>query len=974
MTTSVEKLQADITASIYNPASIQKAALSMLKEISNGSIEIVDPTNPFVFLMEASAVMTAASVAQNEANTRKQYAFAAQNSEDLYPHMSDKDYVDRFAIPTSVDIMMFFDKQELINSLVTDPDTGIKKVVIPRNTTFTVAETTFSIQYPIEIRQMAHGGLQVVWDVSQTSPLKTLSTNVIDWRVAKLVDASDKIAFKVRTDQFSIVSRTGALNLSTSFSTDIDLTDDYYFTRVWGKLADGTYKEITTTHTDAVYDALSPTAVLKVVDKRVTVKIPQIYLTTGQIPLSIRIDVYQTKGDIRMPLLNYPPTAWVAKFLALDTNDATVYTAPLSAMRTILIASDGTASGGASALAFTDLRDRVIRNAVGAVDLPITNVQILSKLNRAGYTVVKNIDNITNRTFLAARSVPNPTNPELITAASAGIVTLSTKLAQIVLQNTVVDNGDIITIKPETLYRSVSGVLQLVPDTDVAALLSLPADQRALAVTIGKYYYSPFHYVLDTTLDQFAVRAYYLNGPTIPAKSFIGENDTTGLQVSTGQYEVIRTTTGYKLQVITTSSKAYQDLDDADCTAQLGFTPKGETSMAYVQGVQVAKTNGERIYEFDLTTNYRINSHDQIFLTNFTMFDETPRQVACEMLESFELFYATDATMPSSWTLNAIDTALGLFQLPPSTVGITHESFSIRLGYRLDYLWARSRSVVSDQNYERWAVDVAAVYQEDVFEYYPGTLSIFRVNLDNTLTYNKVHSAGDPILDDASVPIIRHYKGDIKLDNDGNPIVISGRQMLRQIDLMLVEGSYYFATNQVASDYRQTIVDEVVNWLINDLPNMGSNLLEETDLFYYPTTTIGPVNVMFGAGLTTTIEAGQGFHVKLYVRNNVYINEELKASLVRNTIATINAGLTVSTVSMSDIVDALRTQYKDDVINVEITGLGPDGTLSVVTMLDDSRRLMLRKKLVARPDDSLSVAEDVVIDFIRHERDSNIVQ
>ena len=106
MTTSVEKMLSEIIKYKNDPGSIQKTVLNTLVEVSNGTIDVVDPTSPFVFCLEASSILTASFMSENEIYNRKQYPLSAQTAEDLYPHMSDKDFFDRFALRCD-DQMMF---------------------------------------------------------------------------------------------------------------------------------------------------------------------------------------------------------------------------------------------------------------------------------------------------------------------------------------------------------------------------------------------------------------------------------------------------------------------------------------------------------------------------------------------------------------------------------------------------------------------------------------------------------------------------------------------------------------------------------------------------------------------------------------------------------------------------------------------------------------------------------------------------
>lgn len=975
MSNSVTTLLTNVSDYRFNPAGIQKSAINMLREVSGGKIDIVDPTNPVVFCLEASAINTAAFMVENQTLNRKQYPAAAQTTEELYAHMSDKDYADRFAVPSTARIFFLISQDELLNKLVAEPgNTGIRKLVLPRNTYVTVAESTvFSIQYPVEIRQMAHGGLQIVYVVDQPSPLQVLSTNIVDNAIITADDGTRYVGFELEMKQFNIISRSQPVNAVQGFKMEIDFEHQYYYCRVWVDNGDGTFTEMKTTHTDEVYDVKELTAVLKVIDKQLTVKIPQIYLTTGMLTSSVRVDLYQTLGPLTMELGNYMPEQFVATFHSFNRAELDDFVSPLKTMRSMRIHSAKTASGGADAMTFEELRLRVMRNAVGEPDLPITNVQVESVLQRQGYKVVKNIDNITNRTFLATRSMPDPdADSDLITAAASGIGMLATRLADAVMVDSVLDNGTIITITPDTLYRNNNGLVQMVPTSELNSILSLPPDQLAITVNNGGYMYSPFHYVLDSSSNEFEIRPYYLDNPVIEAKSFIGENDTTLYQVTTGSAYIMRVDGGYVLRIKTKSSDEYKALNDDEINVQLAYTQQGDTERAYLLGTLINRLDDERVYEFDLSTNFSVNKRHELSMLKFQMFDDSVRTVNLPLLTEFDILYSTNVTMGSQWRVSDIDGRLGYFQLPEDSKAITHERVKIRLGHYLEHLWTRSRTVVSEESYERWDADVPATYESDVYERDPVTGAAFKI-IDGELVYTKLFSKGEVVIGADGNPSYKYRKGDVKIDSYGVPIIKNNRDMQRQMEIFMVEGTYYFATNQVTVDYRKRLVNTVVDWLIDDLPNMGDNLLEQTNLYFYPTTTLGNVNVMFSSGLSTTLSAGQSFEVTLYVRAAVYGNLELRNTISRKTVETISEMLRNKTVSMSDIVTQLRDRYESDVISLNIRGLGGVSNLNVVTMLDDANRLSIRKKLIARNDETLGLEDDVVITFIRHERSDTVV-
>lgn len=961
---------------MYQPALVQKGVTDLLATVTaglaDGSYDITDASNPFVFGLESGSVLTSAAMEKFQACMRQQYSSMAQTYEDLYRHMSDWDYEGRFSKPSHTKIGFAFSYVEVLSRMVTDPTTGLKKIVIPRNSLVTVADTVFSLQYPVEIRQMLHGGLQVVYDASQVSPLQALPTNVIDWSMrgsaASDGQVIDMIYFELDLLQLNATSYSKPVTKSSPWSFSANVTDQYYYTRVWAQSADGsTWTEIKTTMAPDVYDPITPTAKVTVLDKKVTVSLPQIYTTQGMVSGKIRVDIYETKGSLSMDLGAYPTSSFVATWQAFDSADITQYTAPMNRLQTFVMMGNSITTGGADELPFITLRQRVINNAVGPINLPITPVQMEAKLNNAGYSVVKNVDNITNRTYLATRAMPTPTNAKLITSAAASIETFTTSMTALSLLDTVVDNGKSLTIMPNTLYKNVSGVVKVAPSSEIDALLRLPPTNRALAVNSSEYFYTPFHYVLDASGGEFAMRAYYLDAPVAVTTVFKDTNDTTGLQVSTKSYSLVRTATGYSLNVVVASGDVYKQLPDNQCYVQLAYIPAGETTYAYLNGVLAGldPTTGERVFTFDLSSTLNINASDNIEFTQFKMSTTDPRIVAAALETTFEILYSTTAVLPATWKRSAMDDLLGFVLLPNTAHAIQREQITLQFGVALKQLWSRARSVLGDIPYKTYATDVPKYYTEDVYQTNPDGSTI-TVATDGTVSYNIIHHVGDPVLDVNGNPVMDHYAGDVVTDASGLPVVGGTRDLLRQLEVMMIEGAYYFATDSVATGYRAEIITNILAWLENDLAPLSDILLEETSLYFYPKSTMGDITVINQSGLKVSISAGQVLQVVNYVSPQVFNNEDLKSQLALATIQTLATGVDQTTVAQSDLISALKTAYGDDVVDIEISGLG-GSNMPVFTVLDSSTRCGLRKILVAQGDDSLIVSEAVTVLFVPYD-------
>lgn len=979
-TTEVSTILRGLDKYKFNPSGIQRVILDHLAEVTDGKVDIVDPTNPFVFLLESSCVNTANFIIQNTANTRRQYPAAAQTYDDVYIHMSDVDFLDRFAIPATTKFSIMVEKQELIENLVPVPGTNTKKLQIPRNTEFKINDTVFSLQYPVDIIQYDHGGFQVLYDNSKPSPLYSLSTNVVHWEMRTLNKTrQDWLYIEVDVHQFKIDSSYASITVATGFKQDYSFNDQFYYARVFNRSIDtsGLWKEIKTTHTDQVYNPITPTAVLKVTDNNLEVSIPQIYLNNGKIRGTIRVDIYETKGEINMIMENYLSSAFETEWRTIDTTEVTLYSAPLSALKTIFGFSKYSVNSGRDGLTFEALRERVINNSIGGQQIPITNVQIESSLSNQGFSVVKNVDVLTNRIFLASRPLPKPIDEKLITAGSASIETLIVSLSDLRNHPKVRNNEARVTLVPELIYSFNNGITKLLDNNEMLAITNAVPSRRAEIVNTGKYFYTPFHYVLDSSMDEFEVRPYFLDKPQVQTVTFIEQNNSTGLQINTLKYSVQRSESGYILKITAEANKNVKAIPLINLRCYLSFIPAGETSRAFLMSNPFTlDLNGNLVIQFNLSSNFDIDTNDNISFTPFKMVDRAQRSLFCGLTKDFDLIYSTVSGFNSNAGASTIDDLLN--QIPStfdgivddfknSGTGITHEKIRVKFGDSLKTLWARSRSVVSASPYETYTTNSPKTYQEDVYNIDPVTGSAFTIDSQGRLIYNIKHQRGDVVRDDRGNVVFNYKIGDIRRDATGKPIPMDPNRIVRQIDIAFIDAAYYYATDLSSNNYRKQMTDTVVNWLMVDIANISKNLLEQTKLYFYPKTNMGTIKVLADNALVTNIEASQYFNIRLFVNFNVFNNALLKSALTKAAIKILDELLNKSVVSISNIIINLMEQFSEDVISVSVSGLGGTSNYETVSILSENERCSIRKKLSALPNGNLIVEEDVNISFILHE-------
>lgn len=959
------ELMADINRFKFNPQLIQRTILDKLAKTTENKVDIVDPTNPFVFLLDAAAYASASAVMESEINLRKQYPIIAQDESQIYPHMSDKDFITRFASPVSAEFHIMISYHELLQNLVDNPTEDCKMVTIPRDTYIEVGGVRFTLHYPINIRLYYTNILEVSYDNSIIHPLHSLSTNIIKHEFRQDASGVTWLDFVVDTTQYTVESTQHTLMESVPFKQTLPLKEHYFYARVYyqNDLTGRQWREMRTTHTDQTFDHRKPTAILTVVDQTLTVYIPPIYTRSQLVSGVLRIDIYTTKGIVSIDFSNYKIGEYVMKLEPIDEpRDVSVYTNAMLSIPSYYAVSYNVVNGGRRPLSFLELKDRVIDNAFGDNKLPITNVQLDANLHFKGFELVKNVDVLTNRIYLATRALPAPLNENLITAASMTIETLTTNLADLRENPYVAYNGDRCTIMSEAMYVLNNGIVEFYPKSTLETIQSLTGTTFVDIVNQIDFLYSPYYYVLDNSMEEFELRAYHLDDPSLSAFSFVAQNHKSELTVNTEFYSIEKIPEGYRLRLQTVGSQFYRKLNDQYVHVQIAFKPPGEDRYGYLNGTIVGKTDsGDRVFEFILKSNHDIDSLDRMGFTNFAMFTAESLLLTTNMSQDFMILYST-SSVPINYTTDGLDSLLGRFLLPRNSIAITRETITLNLGQRLKHLWSQSRSAIAGGDYAVYTTDIPKVYDKDIYEIDPTTGSIF----DSDMNYTKLHSRGDVVYDSDGEVVYEHRKGDIYLV-DGKPVPTTELTTARYLDMLFIDGRYRFANDEKYRLYLREIRRMIREWITVSLEDVSQYLLEQTRIFYYPYKSTGKIDVLISDRDIVRISADQSFKLDLFVPTLVYNDYRVRSELERIAILTLDEKIKSRTISMSDITATLKEKFGSSVISFRISGLGGDKNYETVTLLKASDSLSLRKRLVDLEDTTFYVEEAVEFNFIRYQ-------
>lgn len=976
--TQILDMMADLR---YEPTRLQGYLCGLVEEVFDGETLLVDPSLPFPYLLETSVLLSAAGIQRDEILTAKQFPNMSKTDDDLYHHLTDPDLTRMFGTAGSGWFYIYLSKEEVLAHAVPIGNTRTRKLSIPRHTAITVNGLTFTMQYPINIIVKSHGGIDVVYDASNPSPLQTLKGNRVEVDYVTLDLASQNqtgriefLRLRVNLKQMELTTHNASLTSSTTLKKVYDFADNYLYTRAFYQRADGVWEPMLTTHSQQVFDPLKPTLLLKVVGQQLTVELPYVYYLNKTVTRTIRIDVYTTKGEINMAMGGFAPNQFQAQYLDLDKDDNGIYSAPLEVMSTVSIMSDDTASGGTAAPTFAERRDRMLNNAMGEQVIPISNGQMTSTLDDLGFTSSMFMDDVSTRTYLASKPMPEHTAGLASTGIDTAVMTMKTALSDLRGLETVIDNGDRLTITPKTLYRNVDGVLTILNDSQRRTLDLLTGEAVVNGISGKNLLFTPLHYVLDTSENRFVVRPYYLSNPSFDVASYSASNDTLGLTITSSNIRSIKQTdAGYVIQIQTFSNDAYKALKDEQCHVQLAYMPQYESNYAYLKGTLLGKTqSGERIFEFVIGTNWDIDANHMLTTRSFRMFDDTPRNFKLALEFKMMLLWSVSDYSVLGMEASDVDPYLGRFQLPYDVVGAYHENIAINLGDELTGLWAGSRAMVGDRKPLTYAEDVPYRYTSTVFETDPTTNRpkvVVDVNGNKSLV--KLHEKGEVELKEDGTPRVHHFKGEAQMDEYGNVIYESDRNIIRWWDVCLFDAVYRYSTDSKDISYLRTVPSVLIEWINDTLGPIRENVLDRTKLYFQPLNTLKHIDVLVEDGEERVIYAAQELKVDLYVTRQVYEDAKLRVELASSAIASIIANLPKSIVDRGGLEAGIRSVVGDDVITIRVTGLGGlENDFNVITIKDDANRMSVAKTLSIRADNTISVQDAIQVNFLRHSQKS----
>lgn len=934
-----------------SPILCQQRAIDLLEKAGNRELLLVDTTNPLVALLGASANQAAGCAIQADALVRRVYPRLSKTQEDLYAHMSDEDYVGRFATPDQATLQVTLSVDQIIQSAVIDSITGLPTLIIPADTRWTGSGYDFYQHHPVVIQLVEGGGLLVKLDTATHSTVLSKPASNLIRTERQRIDGLDKIRLYIPVEQLRMESASQPISSSSGLNKVITHVDNFYYLRAWTTTNGNNWTEIHVTHDEQVYDPFQPTVIVTVLEGMIRVKLPEVYLTNGTSGSQIRLDLYTTKGETGFDLSTLASNDWGAVF-ADPNNRYGTFSGPLSAVTDLTINSVSLLQGGRAPLSFELLREKTTYGLKGK-QTSVTDKELVTQLRVAGYNVSLIKNTVAGRVYLASRTLPSDATLNVSAGIGVNCTPIIVDADRLDLPSSMIVNSDRTTIKPTALFESTSAGINILSDASADDIRGLDRIALVDRVNQSELYYTPFHYVLDASQSVFNARAYILDSPSHTSHSYEQNNTQIGYVVSTSTVSIALADTDYVVTVIADVPNGLAGLD-------LQVVYVNGTERLSTLATRGAVANGQATFTFRLETTLDLDSEHKLTLNNLVDGASTIKDAITTLDTQLEFLYVAESLTQQ---VTAFDNKIAFGVLPGVYSGVAYEVAKVTLGTPMSGLFARARSLPHPPVYERYAADVVDTYRVTEYETRSDGSIIFDL-VGGKPTARILNAKGDPKLNNGE-PVVLHAKGDIRYNEDsGLPVILEARKYTREARFVLLDAKFLFGDTPDVIRYRNTIPRSIERYLEGDIADLRSRLIERTELYFEPTSTTQTATAKVDAGREIRVNTALRFDVTVYMSKAGVLDNALRvqvAASVRDIIRSVVQG---TQVSLNDIRGKLVGLRTNDILDIIVADTLPGS--GFVTITDDGSEFAVRSRVLPLTNAKLDIEDDINFTYLEY--------
>lgn len=941
---TVKETLGDLSLVKYQPNGILNHSLTRLQNILDGRVELVDASNPFIYLLESSCLNAAFSIQEYLLLTRPLYPRLANKDADLYMHMSDKDYLGRFGEYARGNVTFNINRNAFRKYAVRDANTGVRMIRIPKHYQVSVDGYVFSLLAPIVIKETSNNIISVEIELNNNDNVFKYNTNYVHFEIVNINVEEVYISFTIQMPELLLEATEVPIEQNSLFRSVLNYKNDrqYYFFKAYYINPAGDWEEMLVTHSDQVYDINTPTCLIKVLEssKQVEYYIPPVYINTGRVAGRVKFVMYTTKGEINVDFSDYDFEDFKGTYnKVFQSTDLDDYTKPLNLVSKVLYVRDNV-SDGRNGLTFDQLKRAVIDNSIGDRELPITEKQLIFEAERSGFNMLPDIDTITDRTYLLELTTPPSSSNYHVSRFSMDMLEYVTTIDDLNSDKNGVyksSTDPLIVIERDTVFEKVDNQLILIDKADRSNLDGLSGVAKLTEFNRRKLMSTYYHNVLDYSDNEVELRAYELSSPEVTRISFDNFNRTTGMSINTlvSTIDIVNDLgngdKGYKLNLLANVRRPNTNLP-LSMRIFLLIQQDGKDYFLEADPDSATETGDEDIaISANIKTQYAIDKDNLMILNNFTTRDGIS-EVRVPLECKISILYLTDE-LPPEFSSSDMDDIIDALGLADDYGVVTKETLTINLGDRLQHLFTRTHSSVGDAGYETYDEDQYLTYRYQVW--------------DTTGAY-PIHLVGDFVLDEHDNPIIKAKKGEVKLDDNGNPIPLPLGNSLIYPNFLCMDYKAVVSTHPYVKEYRDYVRRYMRSKIVDVAKGINDQLLDNTAAYVVTPKSIDEVKVTTH-DTEYVISSSQSFVISVYVEDGLY-KDTLAKQKVSNIITERLDEYLYNTTELkrTHILNQLFEELRDTVVSIEFDKF-TELNKEYITLLDPSSRISIRKLLTLDP-------------------------
>jgi len=929
-------------AAILDPASLQAESLNRLERMTNGEIDIIDPNNPFAFLMENTTMLTSSFMSGVENNMRNLYPVLANSKEDLYHHINSSEINDIIATPGEAIFNLFLNVRDIVNYGL--EETFNYKVTIPKNSFILVNGITFTILNDIVIKYFKNGGVFVELLFGDLD-LASRTNKILDSSIVSNNEGINYILVSLPIKQVKRFSIREPLLLKQPFIKDVIVSDRFTYLKAETiSTSLGRVIELDKTFSEFVYNPHKPTLHIKPMDDLVRLEVPSVYIINNEITSYIDIELYTTLGELDEPLSTYNSDEFELTYSMLDANDES--SMAITSINTFVNASTY-GYGGKDEITFEELKNKVIQYSTGDNIVPITIDEVVSNVESNGFNFMFYTDAIVKREFAISKYIGNldfnvETNIDLFTAS------LKLKLNNL-NSSKIIKKDDSIIISPFQRFKKINDAL--IPLTLIEEEeLKFNSKTNMAVYNNNEYFLNPYLYILDYK-DNLKTRVYDINQPFIEnPRSLFNNSPITPVEFT--ERVIKRNTLNFELFFVFPETNKLNTLTMKNIFAQIDIRINNIDSIQYIGKLVSDDYYGTYLY-FEIPLEGYINKDDRLLFINGE--GKTLSSYIDINTTMVLTLYTTDEEITDT---EAFDTE-NIIQEDVTAI-LYREIMDVNLALNLDTIYRNYNIKFLERKFKTYDKDIYLTNKTDIYELDDnGTVKLLENDDTGELELVVKYEAGSNVIDEDGNPIIKHRSGDVVLNDNDEPIIDYVNGLEHIIDIILIEDSFTRTTNQDYKSYFIAYLQQLTKIITESLPVLEESLVENTRFKYTALNNIKQVIlkvngewVNFDNFIVPTLT------INIYRDSAIAVDDFLTAKLT-----TKLQELLSSNIVLNKAEEELKKTIGDDIISVRLSDI-TDTELSSIEYKEDSGRFILKKSITKNTNGETIIKSDIKINIV----------